>query len=83
MVRIIVCERFDGFHCIACADGLAHLSCNDRRRPSSARSPANGNPDDDYLTVVWQDLEIEAYMLWPALVLLGVHLREVADDDGV
>ncbi|AUH33067.1 capsular biosynthesis protein [Paracoccus tegillarcae] len=27
-----------------------------------------------------ENLEIEAYMLWPGLVLLGVHLREVADD---
>ena len=33
-----------------------------------------------------ENLEIEAYMLWPGLVLLGVHLREVAADiiaDGI
>ncbi len=27
-----------------------------------------------------ENIEIEAYMLWPALVLLGIHLREVASD---
>ena len=27
-----------------------------------------------------ENLEIEAYMLWPGLVLLGVHVREVARD---
>ena len=26
-----------------------------------------------------ENIEIEAYLLWPALVMLGVHLREVAD----
>ncbi len=26
-----------------------------------------------------ENIEIEAYLLWPALVLLGIHLREVAD----
>jgi len=25
------------------------------------------------------NIEIEAYMLWPGLILLGVHLREVAE----
>lgn len=27
-----------------------------------------------------ENIEIEAYMLWPGLVLLGVHLREMAQD---
>ncbi|WP_353476194.1 O-antigen ligase domain-containing protein (plasmid) [Salipiger sp. H15] len=27
-----------------------------------------------------ENLEIEAYMFWPALLMLGVHLREVAED---
>ena len=26
-----------------------------------------------------ENLEIEAYMFWPALLMLGVHLREMAD----
>lgn len=26
-----------------------------------------------------ENIEIEAYLLWPALLMLGVHLREVAD----
>jgi len=26
-----------------------------------------------------ENIEIEAYLLWPALVMLGIHLREVAD----
>ena len=26
-----------------------------------------------------ENIEIEAYMLWPGLTLLGVHLREVAE----
>jgi hypothetical protein len=28
-----------------------------------------------------ENLEIEAYMLWPGLVLLGVHLREMASEN--
>lgn len=27
-----------------------------------------------------ENLEIEAYMLWPSFVILGLHLREMADD---
>ena len=27
-----------------------------------------------------ENIEIEAYMLWPGLILLGVHLREVANN---
>ena len=26
-----------------------------------------------------ENIEVEAYLLWPALVLLGIHLREMAD----
>jgi hypothetical protein len=26
-----------------------------------------------------ENIEIEAYMLWPGLILLGVHLREVTE----
>ncbi|WP_114390600.1 O-antigen ligase domain-containing protein [Notoacmeibacter marinus] len=27
-----------------------------------------------------ENIEIEAYLLWPALVLLGIHMREMAND---
>ena len=27
-----------------------------------------------------ENIEIEAYMLWPALIMLGLHARELADD---
>jgi hypothetical protein len=27
-----------------------------------------------------ENIEIEAYMLWPGLVMLGVHLREMQAD---
>ena len=30
-----------------------------------------------------ENLEIEAYMLWPGLVLLGVHLREMVSGDSI
>lgn len=29
-----------------------------------------------------ENIEIEAYLLWPALVMLGIHIREVADRKG-
>ena len=27
-----------------------------------------------------ENLEIEVYLLWPALVILGIHARELADE---
>lgn len=30
-----------------------------------------------------ENIEIEAYMLWPGLVLLGIHARECASNDGI
>jgi hypothetical protein len=26
-----------------------------------------------------ENIEIEAYLMWPALLLLGIHLREMAE----
>lgn len=50
----------------------------------AARHPRGRLPMGILMTIVLlsfgENLEIEAYMLWPALVLLGVHLREVAED---
>lgn len=50
----------------------------------AARHPRGRLPMGILMTIVLlsfgENLEIEAYMLWPGLVMLGVHLREVADD---
>lgn len=50
----------------------------------AARHPRGRLPLGILMTIVLlsfgENLEIEAYMLWPGLMLLGVHLREVADD---
>jgi hypothetical protein len=27
-----------------------------------------------------ENIEIQAYMLWPALIVLGLHARELADE---
>lgn len=48
----------------------------------AARNPRGYLPMGIIMTIVLlsfgENLEIEAYMLWPGLILLGVHLREVA-----
>ncbi|MBY6048331.1 O-antigen ligase domain-containing protein [Vannielia litorea] len=48
----------------------------------AARHPRGRLPLGILMTMVLlsfgENIEIEAYMLWPGLVLLGVHLREVA-----
>lgn len=50
----------------------------------AARHPRGRLPLGILMTIILlsfgENLEIEAYMLWPGLVLLGVHLREMADD---
>jgi hypothetical protein len=50
----------------------------------AARHPRGRLPMGILMTIVLlsfgENLEIEAYMLWPALVLLGIHLREVAEE---
>ncbi|MBT9382262.1 O-antigen ligase domain-containing protein [Pseudooceanicola sp. CBS1P-1] len=50
----------------------------------AARHPRGRLPLGILMTIVLlsfgENLEIEAYMFWPALLLLGVHLREVARD---
>ncbi|MGJ8605189.1 MAG: O-antigen ligase family protein [Marivita sp.] len=50
----------------------------------AARHPRGRLPMGILMTMVLlsfgENIEIQAYMLWPALILLGVHLREVADD---
>lgn len=49
----------------------------------AARHPRGRLPLGILMTFVLlsfgENLEIEAYMLWPCLVLLGIHLREMAD----
>ena len=48
----------------------------------SAKHPRGRLPLGILMTIILlsfgENLEIEAYMLWPGLMLLGVHLREVA-----
>ncbi|MBE9638755.1 O-antigen ligase domain-containing protein [Salipiger pacificus] len=50
----------------------------------AARHPRGRLPLGILMTLVLlsfgENLEIEAYMFWPALLLLGVHLREVAEE---
>ena len=50
----------------------------------AARHPRGRLPMGILMTIVLlsfgENLEIEAYMLWPGLVLLGVHLREMASE---
>jgi len=50
----------------------------------AARHPRGCLPLGILMTIVLlsfgENLEIEAYMLWPGLMMLGVHLREVAKD---
>ncbi|MCR9125888.1 MAG: O-antigen ligase domain-containing protein [Rhodobacteraceae bacterium] len=52
----------------------------------AARGPRGRLPLGILMTIVLlsmgENLEIEAYMLWPALVLLGVHLRELEGGAG-
>lgn len=51
----------------------------------AARHPRGYLPMGIIMTIVLlsfgENLEIEAYMLWPGLILLGVHLREVTTGD--
>ena len=48
----------------------------------AARHPRGRLPMGILMTIILlsfgENLEIEAYMLWPGLVLLGIHLREMA-----
>jgi len=50
----------------------------------AARHPRGRLPLCILMTIVLlsfgENLEIQAYMLWPGLVLLGIHLREVANN---
>ena len=50
----------------------------------AAQHPRGRLPMGILMTIILlsfgENLEIEAYMLWPGLVLLGVHLREMASD---
>jgi len=47
----------------------------------AARHPRGRLPMGILMTLVLlsfgENIEIEAYMLWPGMVLLGVHLREM------
>ncbi len=48
----------------------------------AAKGPRGRLPLGIIMTIILlsfgENLEIEAYMLWPGLILLGIHLREVA-----
>ncbi|MFB9151615.1 transposase [Roseovarius ramblicola] len=50
----------------------------------AARTPRGRLPMGILMTMILlsfgENIEIEAYMLWPGLVLLGVHLREMGAD---
>ncbi len=50
----------------------------------AARGPRGRLPMGIMMTIVLlsfgENLEIEAYMLWPGLIMLGVHAREMASD---
>lgn len=50
----------------------------------TVRQPRGRLPMGILMTIILlsfgENLEIEAYMLWPGLVLLGIHLREMATD---
>ncbi|THD74760.1 O-antigen ligase domain-containing protein [Thalassobius vesicularis] len=50
----------------------------------AARNPRGWLPLGIMMTIVLlsmgENLEIEAYMIWPSLIVLGLHLREMASD---
>ena len=50
----------------------------------AARGPRGRLPLGICMTIVLlsfgENVEIEAYMLWPALIVLGLHARELASD---
>ncbi|WP_371153825.1 O-antigen ligase domain-containing protein [Jannaschia sp. 2305UL9-9] len=50
----------------------------------AARNPRGRLPLGILMTIILlsfgENVEIEAYMLWPGLILLGIHLRELATD---
>jgi hypothetical protein len=59
---------------------LAHLAVT---AVDAVRHPQGRLPFGIMLVILilsmGENVEIEAYLLWPALVMLGVHLREMAD----
>lgn len=53
----------------------------------TARHPRGRLPLGIMLTLILlsfgENIEIEVYLLWPALMILGIHLREVSQDQGL